>query len=390
VLAGITPFLDLYATQPLLPTLARTFNASSFTVGLTVTAATIAVAIAAPVTGQLADRIGLRRVIVASAFALAAVTALAATSRNLTELIGWRFVQGLVIPGVFAVAIAYIHEEWPPARAGRAVGAYVGGTVIGGFIGRATMGITAAHYGWRTGFALLAILNLVAAVLLAWQLPAEHRARAAVHEPSAFAGHVRDPQLLATYAVGFCVLCSQVAMFSYITFPLAAPPFNLSSDRLGWLFAVYLVGAVVTPISGHWIDAYGHRVALSIAFLLGVGGALLTLSPILAVVVCGLAAFSTAIFVAQASASAHVGVHAARERGLALGLYATCYYIGGSVGGSLPSLVESWGGWPACVAFVVAVQAAMVAIAWTFWGPKTPERDLEGLTRQEPASQAPP
>jgi YNFM family putative membrane transporter len=375
VLAGITPFLDLYATQPLLPTLARIFNASSFTVGLTVTAVTIAVAIAAPITGQLADRIGLRRVIVASAFTLAAVTALAATSRYLTQLIAWRFAQGLVIPGVFAVAIAYIHEEWPPERAGRAVGAYVGGTVVGGFIGRATMGITAAHYGWRTGFALLAVLNLVAAVMLTSQLPAEQRARATVREPGAFAGHVRDPQLLATYAVGFCVLCSQVAMFSYITFPLAAPPFNLSSDRLGWLFAVYLVGAVVTPISGRWIDTYGHRVALSIAFVLGVGGALLTLSPVLAIVVCGLAAFATAIFIAQASASAHVGAHAARDRGLALGLYATCYYVGGSVGGSLPSLVESWGGWPACVAFVVAVQAVMVAIAWTFWGPRITCRD---------------
>ncbi len=382
MLAGITPFLDLYATQPLLPTLARIFNASSFTVGLTVTATTIAVAVAAPITGQLADRIGLRRVIVTSAFALAAVTALAATARDLNQLIAWRFAQGLVIPGVFAVAIAYIHEEWPPARAGRAVGAYVGGTVIGGFIGRVTMGITAAHYGWRTGFALLAILNLVAAVMLTWRLPPEHRARATAREPGAFAGHVRDPQLLATYAVGFCVLCSQVAMFSYITFPLAAPPFNLSSDRLGWLFAVYLVGAVVTPISGHWIDAYGHRVALSIASVLGVGGALLTLSPILAVVVCGLAAFATAIFIAQASASAHVGVHAARERGLALGLYATCYYVGGSVGGSLPSLVESWGGWPACVAFVVAVQTVMVAIAWTFWGRR--------LTRRDPALMARP
>jgi len=120
VLAGFAAFLDLYATQPLLPTLARTFGASSFAVSLTVTAATMAVAIAAPLTGRLADRIGLRRVIIASAYALAAATAFAGTARTLPGLITWRFVQGLVTPGVFAVAMAYILEEWPPARAGRA------------------------------------------------------------------------------------------------------------------------------------------------------------------------------------------------------------------------------------------------------------------------------
>ena len=383
VLAGFTAFLDLYATQPLLPTFARTFGASSFTVSLTVTAATIAVAIAAPLVGRLADRIGLRRVIVASAFALAAATALAATSRNLTELIGWRFVQGLVTPGIFAVAMAYVHEEWPAARAGRATGAYVSGTVVGGFTGRALMGITAASYGWRIGFVLLAVLNVVAAVMLMLWLPHERRrGRSVVHAPGALAAHVRDPQLLATYAVGFCVLCSQVAMFTYITFPLAAAPFHLSPAALGWLFAVYLVGAVVTPISGRWIDAYGHRVALSIACALGVGGALLTLVPILPVVVCGLASFATAIFIAQASASAHVGVHAARARGLALGLYATCYYVGGTVGGALPSLMWNSGGWPACVAFIVAVQAAMLAIAWTLWGPRVSSSPGGGWPRR--------
>jgi MFS transporter, YNFM family, putative membrane transport protein len=46
--AGFAAFLDLYATQPLLPMLARTFHATSFRVSLTITAPTIAVALAAP------------------------------------------------------------------------------------------------------------------------------------------------------------------------------------------------------------------------------------------------------------------------------------------------------------------------------------------------------
>ena len=48
VLAGAAAFLDLYSTQPLLPLLTRTFGASTFEAGLTITAPTVAVAIFAP------------------------------------------------------------------------------------------------------------------------------------------------------------------------------------------------------------------------------------------------------------------------------------------------------------------------------------------------------
>src|SRR6476661_8256699 len=85
VLAGFTAFLDLYATQPLLPLLMRVFDASHFEVSLTVTASTLAVAVAAPIVGRVADLAGRKPVIVGSAFVLAAATALAATSSGLTQ-----------------------------------------------------------------------------------------------------------------------------------------------------------------------------------------------------------------------------------------------------------------------------------------------------------------
>ena len=144
VLAGFAAFLDLYATQPLLPLLARTFDASTFEVGLTITAPTVAVALFAPIIGRLADTLGLRRVIVGSSFLLALATALAATSTTLWQLIVWRFIQGVVTPGIFAGTIAYIHEMWPPSNAGRATGAYMTGTVLGGFTGRVVAGLVAA------------------------------------------------------------------------------------------------------------------------------------------------------------------------------------------------------------------------------------------------------
>src|SRR5204863_165057 len=52
MLAGFAAFVGLYATQPLLPLLARVFRASSFEVSLTITAPPIAVALAAPAIGR--------------------------------------------------------------------------------------------------------------------------------------------------------------------------------------------------------------------------------------------------------------------------------------------------------------------------------------------------
>src|SRR3981189_1758591 len=141
VLAGAAAFLDLYSTQPLLPLLTRTFGASTFEAGLTITPPTVAVAI------------------VLSVWTLTLATALAATSHTLQQLIFWRFVQGIATPGIFASTVAYIHEVWPSSHAGRATASYMTGTILGGFTGRAVSGLVAADVSWQASFVALAILT---------------------------------------------------------------------------------------------------------------------------------------------------------------------------------------------------------------------------------------
>ncbi|MGE3956125.1 MAG: MFS transporter [Vicinamibacterales bacterium] len=373
VLAGFTAFLDLYATQPLLPLLMRVFDASHFDVSLTITAATVAVALAAPVVGRIADVVGRKRVIVGSAFVLAVTTALCASATGLGQFIFWRFVQGLVTPGVFAITIAYIHEEYPAWYAGRASAAYVSGTVTGGFCGRALVGLLASSFGWKLAFVVLALANVAAALAIAKWMPAE---RKTMGEHTAPGGHgrsalrlLRNGRLFATNVVGFCVLFSQVAVFTYVTFHLAAPPYSLSTAALGYLFVVYLFGAAVTPLAGRWVDQYGHRAGLAVGMAAGGIGALLTLTDPLPLIVAGLALVGSGVFIAQASASSYIGVVTRADRGLAVGLYSTAYYLGGTLGGSLPSLFWESGGWFACVMLVIVVQAATLGVAMAFWRP---------------------
>jgi MFS family permease len=371
ILAGFAAFLDLYATQPLLPLLMRVFNTTHFAVSLTVTASTMGVAVAAPVVGRLADLIGRKRVILGSAFGVAAATALAATSSSLNQFIAWRFIQGLATPGVFGIAIAYVQDEWPSSHVGRAMAAYVSGTVTGGFCGRVLVGLVASRYDWHIAFGALAVANLLTAVLLASLLPGETRrssTRSHDHGQS-IVRLITNPQLIGTNAVGFCVLFMQVAMFSYVTFHLSAEPYLLSTAALGWLFVVYLFGAAVLPLAGRWIDVRGHRATLAISMAVGVTGAFLTLAPWLPAIIAGLAFVGTGVFVAQATASSYIGAVTREDRGLAVGIYSTCYYVGGSAGGALPALFWNAGGWPACVALVLVVQITTVMVALRSWQP---------------------
>ena len=109
---------------------------------------------------------------------------------------------------------------------------------------------------------------------------------------------------------------------------------------------------------------------------IGATGAVLTVTPWLPAIVAGLALCATGVFIAQAATSSYIGAVTTQDRASAVGLYSTFYYTGGSVGAALPAALWAGGGWPACVALVVAVQTAGVFIAFTQWKPARATHDV--------------
>jgi predicted MFS family arabinose efflux permease len=361
--------LPVYCTQALLPELREFFHITEVEASRTVGATTLGVALAAPFMGVLADAIGRKRVIVAALLGLTVPTLLAGQSAGLGGLVVWRFVQGLFIPAVISGVIAYIIEE-SNGRIGRTMAAYVTGTVVGGMLGRLITGLTAACIGWRWAFVVLGGVTLLGAMATWAVLPrSQHfvRHRDFGTALRAFGGHLRNPRLLATYAVGFNVLFSLVGTFTYITFYLHGKPFELSTGAQAWIFGVYALGVIITPLAGRWVDRVGYRKTLALAITCSAGGVLLTLVPVLGVVVLGLAICSSGVFVCQAAASGHVGVAAREARSSAAGLYVALYYAGGTVGAQVPGLIWKVWGWPGCVALIVLLQLVTGGMAWILW-----------------------
>jgi len=380
MLAGMCTFLNVYSTQPLLPLLRETFHASELAVSFTVSATIFATALTAPIIGMIAERRGRKRVIVPSLFLLTVPTALAATSTSLGALIFWRFAQGIFVPGVIAVMLAYINEEWAGRGVGRAMSAYVAGTVLGGFLGRFISGVIATHWHWRATFLVLAALNLIGAVVVrAWLplaknfVPAEHLQQVIDHAKN----HLRNPRLLANFGMGATVLFAMVGCFTYANFYLAAAPFYLNSAQLGSIFFVYLLGVVITPQSGRFLDHFGFRHTTLLYCAMVIAGLLLTLVKSLPVVIVGLAIFSSGVFVAQAAATVETGAIAGRARSSAAGLYVAFYYLGGSMGATLTDVFWRWQRWPGCVALLGGVSLVSV------WLARISSRPLDHLDSSE-------
>ncbi len=373
-LCGVCAFLQVYCTQPLLPMLAKIFQASEAGVGMTVSATTLGVALSAPVFGALTERLARKRVIVASLLGISLPTLLAATATSLAQLVFWRFLQGITVPGIIAVVITYIGEEWPTERVALIMSFYVSGTALGGFLGRISAGILADWFSWRVSFLALGAMSLAGAALVGAWLPHGRRRIAPVDSPglAAFPRQVRalfkSRRLVATFAVGFNVLFSLVGVFTWITFHLSAAPFSLSTTALSSLFFVYLVGLVVTPAAGFLITRVGLRAGIGGAICCSIAGVVLTLSPSLAVVILGLAMLSSGVFIAQTATQSHLRIAAPPgARVTAAGLYLTSYYMGGTAAGVVPGIFWAMGKWPACVAFIVAMQLVALMIALLGW-----------------------
>jgi YNFM family putative membrane transporter len=369
--AGFCAFVNLYSVQALLPDLAREFGVGAGDISWLMTAGTGAIALTAPFTGALADVVGRKRLITAAMFAVVVPTLLMTLATSVPAFVFWRFVQGLLLPPIFTVAVAYIGDEWPPGDVPRVAGLYISGTSIGGFCGRFIPGALTDLIGWRLAFDVVAALTLVAAIVVTATLPRERhfvRSGGFLSSLSQMLHHLRDRQLVATYAIGFGVLFNFIATFTYISFHLAAPPYLFSPTLLGALFLTYLVSSPIVPWVGRAIALFGRRPFVLGVIALWIVGVLLLLARPVSVIMTGLTLCAVCGMVCQAVSTGYVTMTAKEGRSSAVGLYATAYYVGGSAGAFLGGLAWTFAGWGACVAIIIAMQAIIAIIVAAAWG----------------------
>ncbi|WP_427024833.1 MFS transporter [Aureimonas ureilytica] len=351
-LLGFASFSLIYCVQPLLPAFAKSFGVSPAESSLVLSLTTGFLAVSILLAGAFSQALGRRGLMFASMAGAAVLNLVAALSPSWHGLLAARALEGFVLGGVPAVAMAWLAEEIEPAHLGRTMGLYVGGTAFGAMIGRVGLGVATEFMSWRWAMGGLGVICLAAALgFLALLPPSRHfearRGLAFRFHLSAWARHLRNRALLRLYAIGFLLTSLFVTLFNYSTFRLTGAPYGLGQTEVSLIFLAYGFGIVSSSLAGRLSDRYGRRPLLTVGFLLMLAGVLLTLSSALPLIACGIALVTTGFFIGHSVASGSVGALARGHKGHATSLYLLIYYLGASVTGAVGGWVWQAGGWPA-------------------------------------------
>lgn len=351
--AGVATFAQLYSLQAVLPQVAADLEVPAATAALTVSAATLGIAVAVIPWSLVADRIGRVPAMAIGIIAATSFGIAAPLSTEITVLLVLRLGEGLALGAVPAVALAYLSEEVHTRHVAAAAGSYTAGTTVGGLTGRLVAGPVGESFDWRIGVWSVSLLCTAAAVLFLWLVPRARRfvpgrirADAGPGMRVRFVRALRSPRLLALYAQGFLLMGAFVAVYNYLGFHLIAPPFLLPVWLVTLLFLAYLAGTVSSPLAGSLAVRHGRRSVLIGAIALFVGGAALMFVPSPIIILIGLVVFTGGFFGAHAIASSWAPVLADPEsRAQAPSLYYFAYYAGSSLFGWVLGIVFGQAGW---------------------------------------------
>lgn len=365
-LIGMFAFLQVYSIQAILPVLMMDFTATEVQAGMIVGATILAIAIMSPFLGMLSDAVGRKSFIVGALLFLAIPTALIAQSPNIGWMGMWRFMQGLSVPGITVVTIAYIGEEFEGRALTELMSFYVSGSVLGGFMGRFLLGHLHELIGWRAGYYVMAGMTLIGALWVGKMLPASRHFVANPNFRSAMqtlGEHLVNRYVVISCLLGACVLFSLVGCFTFINLHLADTPYELSTGALANIFAVYLIGVVITPLSTTLLRRFGSARTVRVAVIISMFGVLLTLVTPLWGIVLGLAIMSSGVFITQAATISYIAVNVKKGRSLASGLYYMGYYAGGTMGAWLCGIAYARGQWSLTVWLLLFVQVLALLVA---------------------------
>ncbi|GAA0793702.1 MFS transporter [Marinobacterium sediminicola] len=360
-------FSNVYVTQPLLPMLAEAFQVSPLQAGWTFTVTTLTLGLSLLIWGPLSDALGRRWIMLLTMGGATLVTLLLSFIDSYTGMLVLRAVQGVLLAGLPAIAIAWMGDEFERPAVLLAVGLYIGGNSLGGISGRLIGGFVGDWLGWSEAFLVMTLISLLCLILFALLLPASRHFQPQPVKPrrmlADLRSHLGNPVLLLAYLIGGFNFFIFINQYSYITFVLADEPYSLPASLLGMLFLTYLAGTFGSAISGKVGQKLAQPLCMALGIMVLMAGSLLTLSSQLWLIVLGFLVNSFGFFFAHSSASSWVSQNATHARASASSLYLLFYYTGASTGGFYLHPFWEWQAWNGVVVGSLMVLAVTLSLS---------------------------
>ncbi len=368
-LGSFIVFANLYITQPLFPLLRTQFELTDLQATWSLALPMLTLGLSLLVYGPLSDALGRRRIMLLTLFGSSVLSLLLPLTQSYDSLLALRMLQGLLLGGLPAIAIAYMGDEFERPALLLAVGLYISANSLGGISGRLVGGFVTDWLDWYSAFYLLGVLSLLGVALVAWLLPPSQHFQPRPLRPKTMAtdlaGHLRNPLLVTAYLIGglnFFIFSNQ---YSYITYVLSDAPFELAPSWLGMLFLTYLSGSLGSAVSGKLSQRFGQPDCMLAGVLIMMLGSLLTLYQALPTIVLGLLVSSFGFFICHSVCSAWVNRNAEHARASASSLYLVCYYLGAASGGFYLDRFWQAQGWNGVVLGSLLILALTAALAFS-------------------------
>ncbi|WP_285188699.1 MFS transporter [Rhodococcus sp. MEB041] len=362
---------NLYYAQPLLDTIARSFDIEEGTAGILVTTAQIGYAIGLTFLVPLGDLIERRRLIVTAALICAVADGIAVVSPGFPML-----AAALVLAGVGASAAMVIVPLASALAAeedrGRTVGTVMSGLLTGILLARTVSGFLSELGGWRLVYGVAAVAIALLAVVLRKYVPvstpvATDTYRGILGSILTLVRELRELRL--RMALGALLMAAFSVLWTGLAFLLAAPPFSYGDAVIGLFGIAGVAGALMAPIAGRMTDkGHGRRATTLCLTILLASWALLFFgsgsSAVWAVVVLivGIMALDLGTQGAHISNQNVVFVLDPPARNRLNTAYMVSYFGGGVLGSVAASVSYSVGGWAVLCLTGAAISLAALAI----------------------------
>ena len=175
MLAVLIQVLDTTIANVALPHMQASLGTTQESINWVLTSYIVASAIALPISGWLADRVGRKRLLFWSVVGFTAASFLCAVAQSLPEMVAFRILQG--VTGAFLVPLsqATLFDINPPERHARAMALFGGGVMIGPILGPVLGGWLTDSFNWRWVFLVNIPIGGLAALMLLRFMPQNPR-----------------------------------------------------------------------------------------------------------------------------------------------------------------------------------------------------------------------
>jgi YNFM family putative membrane transporter len=345
LIATIISFSTLYIPQPMLPLLANNFGVSAGEAGLLMTVVMLPLALAPVVYGYFLQAIPARLMLTIALSLLAVDQVCFYFVDEFWQLIVLRLCQGLLLPAIFTALMTYCASMVPATMVRRAMGLYIGATILGGFSGRLVGGLFASSFDWRTAFVVMGVMQLIPLLLLT-KVESDARINFARLDPRSISRVLGN----RIYRLMFLSLASIFFVFSGI---LNVIPFHLQDIEpdttpfvISMLYLGYLVGAPVSFFSESISKLFAdERKGLFLGLAIHAFGLVMLLYVALQGLVMVMFFLASGFFLIHALLSGLANHLAQEHKGVVNGLYVSIYYFSGALGSWLPGYLYEGLGW---------------------------------------------